>query len=149
LLLAGLGCGRPYSTYHGAPVALWLRADPQRCLLTRDLREGMEFMAKRCAEQFVQQNGYTDMPASEDSTRWVLEVGEAGAWPRVFASRVGTLERDAATVQCSMRECVVLFRLRRPVLACAYRAVTMTQVFTKLRLAPGGVRDIRCGDRRA
>jgi hypothetical protein len=130
-------------------VAAWLRADPQRCLIPRDLGEGMEFMAKRCAEQFVQQNGYTDLPATEDSTRWVLEVGEDGAWPGVFASRVGTLERDAVTTQCSMRQCVVLFRLRRPVLSCAYRAVTMTQVFTKIQLAPGGIRDVRCGDRRA
>lgn len=129
-------------------VAPWLRADPHRCLLVRDLGEGMEFMAKRCAEQFVQHNGYTDLPATEDSTRWVLEVGESGAWPGVLASRVGTLERLAATVQCSMRQCVVLFRLRRPVLSCAYRAVTMTQVFTKLRLEPGGMRDVRCGDRR-
>jgi hypothetical protein len=108
----------------------------------------MEFMAKRCAEQFVRQNGYTDLPATDDSTRWVLEVGESGSWPIVLGSRIGTLEREAATMQCSMRECVVLFRLRRPVLACAYRAVTMTQVFTKLRLRPGGIRDIRCGERR-
>ena len=108
----------------------------------------MEFMDKRCAEQLVEQNGYTDLPATDDSTRWVLEVGETGSWPGVFASRVGTLEREAAAMQCSMRECVVLFRLRRPVLACAYRAVTMTQVFTKLSLRPGGIRDIRCGDRR-
>jgi hypothetical protein len=48
-----------------------------------------------------------------------------------------------------MRECVVLFRLRRTILLCALRAVTMTQVFTKIRLEPGGVRDIRCGERRA
>jgi hypothetical protein len=130
-------------------VAPWLREDPQRCLLIRDLRENMEAMARRCAEKFVQQNGYTDLPASQDSTRWVLEVGEHGAWPRVFASRGGSLERDAATVQCSMRQCVVLFRLRRSPLVCGYRVVTMTQVFTKLRLEPGGIRDIRCDERRA
>lgn len=106
-------------------------------------------MAKRCAEQFVLENGYTDLPATEDSTRWVLEVGESGSWPGVLASRVGTLEREAATMQCSNRQCVVLFRLRRPVLACGYRVVTMTQVFTKLRLEPGGLRDMRCDERRA
>jgi hypothetical protein len=149
LLLAALGCGRATHEYPAAEVAPWLRADPQRCLLTRDLSEGMEFMAKRCAEEFVLQNGYTDQPASDDSTRWVLEVGETGSWPGVFAGRVGTLDREGATVQCSMRQCIVLFRLRRPILSCAYRAVTMTQVFTKLQLAPGGIRDVRCGDRRA
>jgi hypothetical protein len=130
-------------------VAPWLREDPQRCLLTRDLRENMEAMARRCAEIFVQQNGYTDLPASKDSTRWVMEVGEAGAWPRVFASREGSLERQAATVQCSMRQCLVLFRFRRTTLTCAYRAVSMTQVFTRLRLERGGIYDVRCDERTA
>ena len=49
----------------------WLRSDPQRCLLTRDLGENMEAMARRCAELFVAENGYTDLPATDDSTRWV------------------------------------------------------------------------------
>ena len=106
-------------------------------------------MARRCAETFVRHNGSTDLPAAEDSTRWVLEVGEAGAWPRVLASRLGSLEREATTVQCSMRQCIVFFRLRRTPLLCAYRLVTMTQVFTRLRLEPGGIHDIRCDERRA
>ena len=68
----------------------------------------------------------------------MLEAGRRGAWPRVLASRVGSLEGEAATVQCSMRQCVVFFRVRRTPLVCAYRVVTMTQVFTRLRLEPGG-----------
>jgi hypothetical protein len=109
----------------------------------------METMAQRCAEQFVRENGYTGAPATHDSTRWVLEAGEGGAWPRVLASREGTLEVEASTSQCSMRQCVVLFRMRRQALACVYRAVTMSQVFTRLQLEPGGVRDGRCKDRQA
>jgi hypothetical protein len=109
----------------------------------------MEAMAQRCAEQFVRENGYTGVPATHDSTRWVLEVGEGGAWPRVLASREGTLEVEASTSQCSMRQCVVLFRMRRQALACVYRAVTMSQVFTRLQLEPGGIRDGRCRDRQA
>ena len=35
----------------------WLRTDPQRCLLPRDLGENMEAMARRCAELFVAENG--------------------------------------------------------------------------------------------
>jgi hypothetical protein len=148
LLLAIPACGAP-AVREPRQVAPWLREDPQRCLLTRDLREDMDAMARRCAEAFVRQNGYTDLPATEDSTRWVLEVGELGAWPRVLASRVGSLEREATTVQCSMRQCVVLFRVRRTPMVCAYRAVTMTQVFTKLRLEPGRIYDVRCDERRA
>jgi hypothetical protein len=108
----------------------------------------MEAMAQRCAEVFVRENGYTDLPA-EDSTRWVREEDDVDGWPRLLARRSGTLEARATTVQCSMRECVVLFRARRPMLSCTFRAVTMTQVFTKLRLAPGGVRDVRCHERQA
>ena len=148
LLVCGLACGVPGPSRHPAAVAPWLRADPQRCLIKRDLSEGMEVMAQRCAEEFVRQNGYTDVPATTDSSRWVLERGENGPWPLVLGARVGSLERTASSVQCSMRECLVLFRLRRPVLACAFRAVSMTQVFTRIRLEPGGVRDLRCGQRR-
>jgi hypothetical protein len=148
LFLVMPACGAP-AVRQPEHVAPWLREDPQRCLLTRDLGEDMDAMARRCAEAFVRQNGYTDLPAAEDSTRWVLEVGELGAWPRVLASRVGSLEREAATAQCSVRQCVVLFRIRRMQLNCAYRVVTMTQVFTKLRLEPGGIYDVRCDERRA
>lgn len=148
LLALALGCGGPART---APdrVAPWLRADPQRCLLVRDLSENMEAMARRCAEEFVRQNGYTDMPATADSTRWVLESGESGPWHRVLEARGGMLEREAATVQCSMRQCVVLFKVRRTPLVCAYRIVTMSQVFTRIQLEPGGIQDIRCDERRA
>ena len=48
-----------------------------------------------------------------------------------------------------MRQCVVFFRVRRTPLHCAYRVVTMTQVFTRLSLEPGGIQDVRCEDRRA
>ena len=68
----------------------------------------------------------------------------------MLAARVGTLAPNASTAQCSMRQCIVLFRVRRPVLLlCAYRAVTMTQVFTRIRLAQGGIRDVRCEERQA
>lgn len=130
-------------------LAPWLREDPQRCLLARDLSENMEGMARRCAETFVRQNGYTRLPASEDSTRWVMEAGEHGGWSRVLAARVGSLESEAATVQCSVGECVVFFRARRTSLECAYRVVTMSQVFTRLRLEPGGVQNVHCDERRA
>jgi hypothetical protein len=130
-------------------VADWLRADPQRCLLARDLRDNMEAMARRCAELFVLENGYTDLPATGDSTRWVMEAGERGPWPRVFAGRGGMLERAATAVQCSMRQCVVFFRSRRLPQYCAYRVVTMSQVYTRLRLEPQEVHDRRCAERRA
>ncbi|HET6579319.1 MAG TPA: hypothetical protein VFG66_13410 [Gemmatimonadales bacterium] len=148
LLASSLACGKPVRAPAPEAVAPWLRADPQRCLIHRDLSEGMETMARRCAEAFVRANGYTELPA-EDSTRWTREPEDGGPWPRILAARSGTLDAAAATAQCSRRECIVLFRVRRPMLLCAYRAVAMTQVFTRIRLVPGGIRDMRCNERRA
>lgn len=148
LLLSGsLACGAPVRDRLAPEPAAWLKKDPQRCLLQRDLSLSMEEMARRCAERFVRENGYTTVPAV-DSTRWVREVSDDLAWPTVLATRAGSLDSRATAVQCSRRECVVLFRLRRPILLCAYRAVTLTQVFTKIHLAPGGIRDRRCTERR-
>ena len=140
---AGRRAGVPHD------LAAWLRADPQRCLLSRDLGENMEAMARRCAELFILENGYTDLPATDDSTRWVLEADDQGPWPRVFAARGGMLERGASMVQCSVRQCVVFFRARRLPQTCAYRIVTMTQVYTRLRLEQQEVRDHRCAERQA
>ena len=149
LVLGSLACGAPGPSRTPTTVAPWLRADPRRCLLLRDLREGMEIMARRCAEEFVRENGYTVAPAADDSSRQVLEWGEGGPWTRVLEARAGSLDRSASSVQCSVRKCFVLFRLRRPILSCAYRTVTMTQVFTRIQLEPGAIRDNRCGQRRA
>jgi hypothetical protein len=146
LILGALACGSPVRPPRPAAVAPWLKSDPQRCLLARDLSEGMEDMARHCAETFVRENGYTELPAL-DSTRWVRENEDGGPWPLVLATRSGTLDPEATAVQCSRRECVVLFRVRRPILLCAFRTITMTQVFTKIQLHPGGIRDSRCGER--
>ena len=128
-------------------VPAWLRADPQRCLLPRDLGENMEAMARRCAELFVAENGYTDVPASNDSTRWVMEDGEEGPWLHVLAGRGGMLDKTATAVQCSAGQCVVFFRSRRLPQSCIYRAVTMSQVYTRLQLQPTEVHELRCAER--
>jgi hypothetical protein len=148
LFAGAVACGGSARGAAAGHVAPWLRADRQRCLIPRDLRENMEAMARRCAETFIRENGYTQIPA-DDSTRWVREQDDVAAWPWVLTMRSGTLASHASTVQCSMRECVVLFRVLRPMLICAYRAVRMTQVFTRIRVTPGGIRDIRCHERQA
>src|SRR2546425_2085549 len=100
LVLGTLACGAPGPSRTPTTVAPWLRADPRRCPLVRDLREGMEIHARRCAEKFVLENGYTDAPATEDSSRHVLEWGEDGPRHRVLESRAGSLDRSASSVQC-------------------------------------------------
>ena len=146
LFASGAACGGSAQAVAPTHIAPWLRADRQRCLIPRDLAEGMEDMARRCAETFVRENGYTDQ-AADDSTRWVREQDDADVWPRLLATRSGSLEPVASAVQCSVRECIVLFRVRRPILQCAYRAVTMTQVYTRIHVEPGGITDVRCHER--
>ena len=59
------------------------------------------------------------------------------------------LDRAATAVQCSFHQCVVFFRARRQPQACTYRAVTMTQVYTRIQLAPVEIHELRCAERRA
>src|SRR5262245_44766852 len=148
VLASTMACAVQHS---GVPddVPTWLREDPQRCLLPRDLGENMEAMARRCAELFVAENGYTDRPATDDSTRWVMEAGEQGPWLRVLAGRTGMLDQTATAVQCSVGQCVVFFRARRQPQACTYRAITMTQVYTRIQLEPIEVHELRCAERQA
>src|SRR6478735_8446849 len=101
LFVAAAACGGPVRGTAPGHVAPWLRADRQRCLIPRDLRENMEAMARRCAEA------------------WVREEDDVAAWPRVLTRRSGTLASHASSEQCSVRECVVLFRVLRPMLTCA------------------------------
>jgi hypothetical protein len=44
---------------------------------------------------------------------------------------------------------VVFFRSRRLPQACIYRAVTMSQVYTRIQLQPAEVHELRCAERMA
>ena len=57
------------------------------------------------------------------------------------------LDRAATAVQCSAGQCVVFFRSRRMPQSCIYRAVTMSQVYTRIQLQPTEVRELRCSER--
>ena len=114
-------------------------SDPQRCLFQRDLARAWRRGAT--LRRSVRPGERLHGAPAEDSTRWVREADD-----RRVAARAGdpdrVARRRASAVQCSRRECMVLFRVRRPILLCAYRAVTMTQVFTKIRMTAGGIQDI-------
>ncbi|MEP6571492.1 MAG: hypothetical protein ABJD11_02320 [Gemmatimonadota bacterium] len=135
LLLAGIllaSCARTRTTTYS--VAPWLRADPRRCLLQRDLRDGIEDMARRCAEVFVSENGYTVYPPSADSSRWVTEGAGTEGLRRIIAARFGMLMPEGAWVQCVRRECRTFFRLREPTRPCTFRSVRMSYVFTRMSM---------------
>jgi hypothetical protein len=134
LVSAVYGCAR--SAGASTDVAPWLRADPRRCLIQRDLRDAVDDMARRCAEAFVIANGYTVHPPTADSSRWVAEDREAGELRRVVAQRFGMLVREAAWVQCGRRECRTYFPLRDPTRPCTFRSVRMSYVFTRMRMEP-------------
>lgn len=141
-LLVG-GCG-PGLAPDSTETAEWLRNDPRRCLIPRDLSQKLETHAVRCAERFLAENGYTDEVAAIDPARLAVERGERDVTPGVLEQRFASLEAQAAMVQCSGRECFVFFGVRDVAQPCRLRAVLMTWVFTRMRVRPGTVADVRC-----
>jgi hypothetical protein len=122
-----------------APVSAQTRAEAdsanplRRCGLARDAGEAVDLYAVRCAERFIVQQGYTDLPAGADTSAIVPEGIEWGAskldW---LAGRRGTLERRPAGVCVDAAErFTVVFRSASGQTA---RAVTMDATFGSLRV---------------
>lgn len=144
LLAAGTGGCGPGVPPDQRPPPEWLRSDPRRCLFPRDLTENMEAHARRCAERFIAENGYTEGLNAIDTVRVVPEEGERAVTAAVFERRFGSLDPSARFVQCSDRHCFIFFEVRDPARRCQLRAVIMTWVFTRMHVRPGGVADPRC-----
>jgi hypothetical protein len=145
LLLAasGAACG-PGLPPESRALPEWLANDPQRCLIPRDLSQKLETHARRCAERFLAENGYTESIIAIDTARIVAERGERAVTPAVLEQRFATLAPEASMVQCSGGDCFIFFELRDRSRPCRLRAVLMTWVFTRMRLRPGTVVDHRC-----
>lgn len=141
-ILACAACG-PGAGATGVVPELFQR-DPRRCVIPRDLTQRLETHAQRCAERFIAENGYTESVASIDTTRLVPERGERTVTPAVLELRYGMLAPEAAMVQCSGGECYVFFEVRHRDYPCRLRTVTMTHVFTRLRIRFGSIADLRC-----
>lgn len=138
---AGCGPGLPPGSHEIPP---WLLNDRQRCLIPRDLSQKLETHARRCAEEFLAVNGYTESIVAIDTARLVPERGERRVTPGVLEQRYGTLKPEASMVQCSGGDCYVFFEVSDPSKRCRMRAVLMTWVFTRMRVRPGQVIDHRC-----
>ena len=141
MITAGCGPGLPPGATEIPP---WLLNDRQRCLIPRDLSQKLETHARRCAEQFLADNGYTESVTAIDTARLVGERGERAVTPEVLERRFGTLKPEASMVQCSGGDCFVFFELQGQAQRCRLRAVLMTWVFTRMRVRPGQVSDYRC-----
>ena len=139
--MSACGPGLPPDSREIAP---WMANDGQRCLIPRDLSQKLETHARRCAERFLAENGYTESLASIDTARLVPERGERRVSPAVLEQRFGTLKAEASMVQCSGGDSYVFFEVRDPARRCRLRAVLMTWVFTRMRVRPGQVTDHRC-----
>jgi len=123
-----------------APVSAQTRAETdstnplRRCGSARATGDAAELYAVRCAEHFVAQQGYTDLPAVADSSAIVPEGIERGAskldW---LAGRRGTLDRRAAgvCVDTAGKRFTVVFRSAS---GRSARAVTMDATFGSLRM---------------
>lgn len=144
LLVAGSAACGPGLPPESRELPLWLANDPHRCLIPRDLSQKLETHARRCAERFLAENGYTESLAAIDTSRIVGERGERTVTPAVLEQRFATLASEASMVQCSGGDCFIFFELRDRSRPCRLRAVLMTWVFTRMRMRPGTVVDHRC-----
>lgn len=107
--------------------------DPRKCRLSRAADEAIESVAKRCAEDFVRRNGYTDAAADVDSI--VRESFESwSSVADVLRRRHKSLNADAYSTGCSDDGCGVTFGHGGPRTPCAFRIVTMTREFTLMRM---------------
>ena len=144
LLLAGAAACGPGLPPESRELPQWLANDPRRCLIPRDLSQKLETHARRCAERFLAENGYTESIAEIDTSRIVTERGERTVTSAVLEHRFETLASEASMVQCSGGDCFIFFELRDPSRPCRLRAVLMTWVFTRMRIRPGTIVDHRC-----
>lgn len=69
-----------------------ISVDRQRCLLPAGVAPS-DSAAVRCAELFVQRNGYTDLPPVPDSTQWTGEFMDVG-----ILGRHNMLQRRAHSI---------------------------------------------------
>jgi hypothetical protein len=132
---AGCGSDAP----RGSPGASSLvRIDRTRCIPSRRLGVPRELVALLCAEAFVARNGYTDAPATGDTTQLAFESIEASqSAAQLLADRRNTLESRAYGL-CPLGAAgpglAVIFRYRADTLRPIGRAVTMTADLDSLRV---------------
>src|SRR5690242_1722400 len=63
-------------------------AAPRACALPPQALSSARDTAAYCAAQFVARNGYTDLPATTDSTQLVDDITDGGLdWHRVLQAR--------------------------------------------------------------
>lgn len=107
--------------------------EPRRCTLVSTPAEPDSSLARRCAEEFIAVNGYTDA-AVVDSTRVAAETIQFGSLEDILDQRHNTLVARAYSSSCTDRECSVAFRYRGHSSPCAMRLVTMDAHFDHLRM---------------
>ena len=110
-------------------------ADPlRRCAIARDTAELADRFAARCAERFVVEQGYTELPSLTDTTLMVSEGIEWSSSKAEWRSqRHGSLEPRAVGVCTDPKDYpyTVVFRYRK---ARGARGVTLDAAFGSLRM---------------
>ena len=96
-------------------------------------------VALRCADRFIQENGYTTAPPTSDESRLVSESLEGGStWSEGLAYRRGTLVTGSGSPFCGDLfgwgdGCMVSYE-RAGTRGCRFRAVLMTPDYRELRV---------------
>ncbi len=108
---------------------------PDACAFPRHPLSSTADTAAFCAAQFVARNGYTDLPATTDSTQVVYEITDLDPdWHHVVQERANTLERHPFAVCAGKHGYLVLFRSPAQADQRTARVVTMTRRYHDVRL---------------
>lgn len=142
LMAGGCGSRNEVAPGHAAGAAVLVEsADARRCEVNSQSATPYE-QAVRCAERFVERNGYTTRAATNNGI-WAPEAGEEGkSITEIRARRRGTLRREAIVVcrgtdERGRETYAVGFAGSGDPPSPSGRAVTMDSAFADLRMRPG------------
>ena len=124
--------GSPHPEHLGPPIPLHANHCPTR----RDLARPIAQEARRCAEEFIARNGYTDRAPSPDTTLLLREAADSGSWSTILRARQNQLSASARSASCyeSRGECFVIFEGATD--RCVWRALRIPLSWTNISFMP-------------
>jgi hypothetical protein len=108
--------------------------EPRTCVLNRPRDEADTTYARRCAEAFIAQNGYTSATGVVDTSLVVPEFLDMGGVEDILEHRHGQLEPRAESAGPGLDGWGVGFRYASDPSGCTLRVVLMKSDFTGMRM---------------
>jgi hypothetical protein len=117
------------------------RADARDCLLPNDSLASARDTAAYCAEQFVERNGYTELPGTSDREMIAIESWDrGGTLTDAVERRRRTIARGPVIACTTANGFSVVFRAYDPMETKNGHVVVMDSQFGNLRMLAGFTR---------